>query len=67
MINNHTQVKLYDYVTFVAIKNGEHQSKGYVYFSEQISKYAPSSGSSVHEIHDSIVNFFSIENKFPIT
>jgi hypothetical protein len=38
------EFQLSDLVTFVAIKNGEHQSKGFAYFSEGISKFAPSQG-----------------------
>ena len=49
-----------DLVSFVAIKNGEHQSKGFVYFSNQISKYSPSNGSHVSNIHDSVLQFFGI-------
>lgn len=47
-------------VTFVAIKNGEHQSKGFAYFSDGISKYAPPQGSHVSNIHNSILKFFGI-------
>ena len=39
--------QLGDLVTFVAIKNGEHQSKGFAYFSEGVSEFAPPQGSHV--------------------
>lgn len=51
---------LKDFVNFVAIKNGEHQSKGFAYFSDGISKYSPSNGSHVCQIHYSVLNFFGI-------
>ena len=52
------QLPLLDLVTFVAIKNGEHQSKGFAYFSDGISKYAPPNGSHVSKIHDTVLDFF---------
>ncbi|MDB3914835.1 hypothetical protein N9367_00115 [Gammaproteobacteria bacterium] len=51
---------LKDQVVFVAIKNGEHQSKGYAYFSDGVLKFAPPQGSHVSKIHNSILNFFGI-------
>ena len=55
------EVSLSDLVTFVAIKNGEHHSKGYAYFSNGISKFAPPSGSHVSKIHDSVLQFFGLK------
>jgi len=52
------QLSLLDLVTFVAIKNGEHQSKGFAYFSDGISKYAPPQGSNVSKIHGTVLDFF---------
>ena len=54
------QLSLLDLVTFVAIKNGEHQSKGFAYFSEGISKYAPPQSSHVSKIHDTVLDFFGV-------
>jgi hypothetical protein len=54
------QLSLLDLVTFVAIKNGEHQSKGFAYFSGGISKYAPPQGSHVSKIHDTVLDFFGV-------
>ena len=51
-------VLLKDMVTFVAIKNGEHQSKGFAFFSKKISKFSPYNNSHVSEIHNTILNFF---------
>jgi hypothetical protein len=47
-------------VTFVAIKNGEHQSKGFAYFSDGVSEYAPPEGSHVSKIHNTVLQFFGI-------
>ena len=49
---------LHDLVTFVAIKNGEHQGKGFAFFSRNVSKFAPSNESHISEIHNTILNFF---------
>jgi hypothetical protein len=51
-----------DLVTFVAIKNGEHQSKGFAYFSDGVSKFAPTQGSHVSKVHDSVLLFFGIHS-----
>ena len=56
-------LQLNNFVTFVAIKNGEHQSKGFAYFSKGILDYAPPEGSHVAKIHDSVLRFFNVNNK----
>ncbi len=57
------EMPLSDLVTFVAIKNGEHQSKGFAYFSEGISKFAPPQGSHVSKIHETVLNYFNIQSQ----
>jgi hypothetical protein len=54
-------ILLQKYVTFVAIKNGEHQSKGFAYFSDGILDFAPSNNSNISNIHYSVLNFFDIK------
>jgi hypothetical protein len=56
------QSLLMDLVTFVAIKNGEHQSKGFAYFSNGVIEFAPPQGSHVSKIHDTVLNFFGINS-----
>lgn len=53
---------LCDFVTFVAIKNGEHQSEGFAYFSEGILEFAPPQGSHVSKIHNTVLQFFGIRS-----
>jgi hypothetical protein len=53
-------VKLRDLVVFVCIKNGEHQSKGFAFFSEGLSKFAPVNGSHVSKLHGTVLEFFGI-------
>jgi hypothetical protein len=55
-----TESLLGDLVTFVAIKNGQHQSKGFTYFSDGLSEYAPPEGSHVSKIHNTVLQFFGI-------
>ena len=49
---------LIDYVTLVAIKNGQHQSKGFAYFSEGVAQLAPAKDSHVSELYKTVLNFF---------
>ena len=56
------KLKLNEQVAFVAIKNGEHHSKGFAYFSDGVSKFAPPQGSHVSKIHNSVLKFFGISN-----
>jgi hypothetical protein len=50
-----------DHVTFVAIKNGEHQSKGYAYFSDSIARLSPPDDSNITEINKSLLSYFEID------
>ncbi len=56
------EMLLNELVTFVAIKNGEHQSKGFAYFSDGLLNIAPSEGSHVSKIHNTVLKFFGISN-----
>jgi len=56
------QSQLSDLVIFVAIKNGEHQSKGFAYFSDGVSEFAPPQGSHVAKIHNTVLQFFGIKS-----
>lgn len=58
-INQNISIKLYDYVNFVAIKNGEHQSKGYVMSSDEIKKYFPKETFHVKDLFNTIDNYFA--------
>ena len=51
-----------DLVTFVAVKNGEHQSKGFAYFSDGLRQFAPPQGSHVSKIHNTVLQFFGIHS-----
>ena len=54
------QFPLKNLVSFVAVKNGEHQTKGFAFFSGGIAKYAPEQESHVSKIHECILKFFDI-------
>lgn len=47
------------YVAFVAIKNGMHQSKGFAFFSDGVSQYAPEHGAHVQKLHDTVLDYFN--------
>lgn len=48
--------------TFVAVKNGEHQSKGFAYFSDGLSSFAPVNGSHIANINKTVLRFFGIKD-----
>jgi len=56
------QIKLFDKVVFVAVKNGEHYSKGYTYFSEGLSELKPKPNSHVSNIHKTVLDYFQIKD-----
>ncbi len=56
------RLMLLDKVVFVAVKNGEHHTKGYTYFSKGLSEFKPKSNSHVSKIHNTVLNYFGIEN-----
>ena len=56
------EARLSDLVNFVAIKNGEHQSNGFAYFSGGLSEFAPPQGSHITKIHDTVLQFFGIKS-----
>tara|TARA_Y100001934_G_C11876251_1_gene550985 strand:- start:124 stop:441 length:318 start_codon:yes stop_codon:yes gene_type:complete len=58
-----TNVKLNELVVFVCFKNGEHQGKGFAFFSEGLSKFAPVNGSHVSKLHKTVLGFFGINKK----
>lgn len=45
-------------VAFVAIKNGMHDPKGYVFFSDGVEPYAFEDGAHVGQIYHSVANYF---------
>ena len=64
-INEHTillcgdlQLAMKDEVNFVAIKNGGHTGKGYVYVSDGLRQIAPENNAHVAEIFSTITRYF---------
>ena len=55
---NQKRIFLKDYVVFVALKNGMHNSKGFAYFSEGVSEFAPEQNSHVKNLFNTINSFF---------
>ena len=58
-INNEI-LKLDNFVVFVAIKNGEHQAKGFAYFSDEVRQFSPKSSSHVSAIQYSALDYFNV-------
>ena len=49
---------LIDLVSFVAIKNGEHQSKGFAYFSNGLRNFVPDKFEHISEINKVVLDYF---------
>ena len=56
------KIALFNRVIFVAVKNGEHHSKGYTYFSKGLSEFKPKSNSHVSNIHNTVLDYFRIKS-----
>ena len=60
-----TKIKFKDHVAFVAIKNGEHDAKGFLYSQGKINKYMPKTSQIINitEIKNKIEAFFDSQRK----
>ncbi len=58
-------LKMLNEVAFVAIKNGMHQAKGFVFFTPGIAKLALEDGSHVRGLYSTILNYFNDEEMAP--
>ena len=56
------KINVFNKTAFVAIKNGMHHEKGYAFFTNKISSFAPSNYKHVKNIHGTILNYFNISN-----
>ena len=55
-----TNIRLLDHCVFVAIKNGEHMSKGYAFFDDRVKDVDPPDDKAhVGAIYDYIASLFS--------
>ena len=50
--------KFYNLVDFVAIKNGIHDEKGYLFCSNKVEKYIPKKDLNVRDMHNIILDYF---------
>lgn len=50
-------------VSFVAIKNGMHQSEGFAFFTPEVAVYAPDDKAHVARLADSIKSYFGLVTK----
>jgi hypothetical protein len=54
------KIFLKENTNFVAIKNGEHQSKGYAYYSKNLTKLKPENNSHVKSINKVVLDYFNV-------
>ena len=57
--DNIKYLNFYEIVNFVAEKNGIHSQKGYLFYSESLSKLFGTSKLNVKDIHNIILNYFN--------
>ena len=57
-IGNDVFINLYEYVNFVALKNGKHDQKGFIATFGEIKNFIPKDNFHVKELFSSINNFF---------
>jgi hypothetical protein len=58
--NDKFSLKLLPKVSFVAIKNGMHQSKGYAFFTKGLEQFSPPEGSHVGKLGTVIKKYFDM-------
>ncbi|WP_440633384.1 hypothetical protein [Candidatus Pelagibacter sp. HIMB1485] len=58
IVNEKKVLDFFDQVLFVAIKNGMHDSKGYVFYSPNLNFKTPKETIHVSELHDMILSYF---------
>ena len=58
MINKNLKLNFFDEVAFVAIKNGMHDSKGYVFYSPNKNFKNPQKSVHISKLQDMIISFF---------
>jgi hypothetical protein len=58
-IPNSDSINLYNAVSFVALKNGKHDQKGYLISLGEFQNYMPAKNSHVKELFNSINNYFN--------
>ena len=54
-------------VSFVAIKNGMHQSDGFAFFSGKVAQHAPTDGAHVASLATTILSYFGVKSKSETT
>lgn len=58
IISDDLSINLYEYVNFVALKNGKHDQKGFIATFGEIKNFVPKDNAHVKELFSSINNFF---------
>ena len=58
IINNNSELNFFNEVSFVAIKNGKHDQKGYAFYSPNLDLKTPKDPIHVSKIFNMISNIF---------
>ena len=62
VVINGRRSKLIDDVVFVAVKNGEHEGRGYAYFSPKLQSFLPDNKAHVSTLFYTICSFFGLSS-----
>jgi hypothetical protein len=63
IILNGEKIFLYNLVSFVAVKNGMHDSAGFSYFTGEIAKFAPADRAHISNLYNCVSRYFGIQHK----
>lgn len=58
VLNNKTELNFFNQIVFVAIKNGMHDTKGYVFYSPVSNFKLPKKSVHISKIHNMILSYF---------
>jgi hypothetical protein len=58
VLNDKTELNFFNQIVFVAIKNGMHDTKGYVFYSPVSNFKLPKKSVHISKIHDMILSYF---------
>ena len=60
LVHDGGRLRLSPWVTFVAIKNGRHDPRGFAFFRGDIARTAPADGAHVKGLHDTVMRHFGV-------
>jgi len=59
-VSKKKEIKFYDFVSFVALKNGMHDQKGFIFAHGDIKNFLPNNNVHISEMYNTINSYFAI-------